>query len=125
MLSTSLTSQNPISFAPRLGDDPTDEIKELVKNLTNSAHADYIRSQINDERTYNDIAHYGAIFESVEDHGTTHICLLAPNGDAVAATNTINDYFGSFRSSAGIILNDEMDDFGVPGKQTKNTKTYN
>ena len=99
----------------RLGDEPSEEIKELVRNLTDRTHADLIRSQIDDQRTYNEPSHYGALFESVEDHGTTHICLLAPNGDAVAATNTVNDYFGSFRSSAGIILNDQMDDFGVPG----------
>lgn len=43
--------------------------------------------------------------------------VLAPNGDAIAVTSTINDYFGAqIRSSrTGIILNGEMDDFAVPG----------
>jgi gamma-glutamyltranspeptidase len=34
---------------------------------------------------------YGAAFlESASDHGTAHVSVLAANGDAVAATSTIN-----------------------------------
>lgn len=81
----------------RLGDEPSDDIKELVQNLTSPEHADFIRSQIDDTRTYNEPTHYGALFESVEDHGTANLCILAPNGDAVAATTTINYVLGSFK----------------------------
>ena len=31
----------------------------------------------------------------VKDHGTAHVSVLAPNGDAVAVTTTINLHFGS------------------------------
>ena len=81
----------------RLGDEPSEEIKELVRNLTDRTYADLIRSQIDDQRTYNEPSHYGALFESVEDHGTANLCILAPNGDAVAATTTINYVLGSFK----------------------------
>lgn len=99
-----------------LGDEPLAEVKELVKNLTSSEFADFIRSKIDDEKTYSDFDHYGAIYESVNDQGTANVCILAPNGDAVVGTSTINYSFGAYRASAGILLNNEMDDFALPGR---------
>lgn len=54
------------------------------------------------------------------DHGTTHYSIMDRFGNVVAATETINTYFGSevVVPGTGIVLNDEMDDFskspGVP-----------
>jgi len=50
---------------------------------------------------------------------TTHFSVVDTAGNAVASTTTLNDGFGSHvTSSAGFLLNDEMDDFttqpGVP-----------
>jgi len=50
---------------------------------------------------------------------TTHFSVVDPAGNAVASTYTLNDSYGSHAtSSAGFLLNDEMDDFttqpGVP-----------
>jgi gamma-glutamyltranspeptidase/glutathione hydrolase len=50
---------------------------------------------------------------------TTHFSVVDPAGNAVASTTTLNDSYGSHvTSSAGFLLNDEMDDFttqpGVP-----------
>ena len=50
---------------------------------------------------------------------TTHFSVVDAAGNAVACTTTLNDSFGSHvTSSAGFLLNDEMDDFttqpGVP-----------
>lgn len=67
-----------------------DEAQELVKNLTSKAYAEEIRSQIVDNQTFNDVHHYGANFTVVEDHGTAHLSVLAPNGDAVSVTSTVN-----------------------------------
>lgn len=63
---------------------------EVVKNLTNPEFAMEIRKKIDDHKTYSDYEHYGADFSSQEDHGTSHINIIAPNGDAIAATGTIN-----------------------------------
>ncbi len=48
-------------------------------------------SNINDSFTVNDPSYYGAdIYLPVEDHGTAHASILAPNGDAVSVTSTVN-----------------------------------
>jgi gamma-glutamyltranspeptidase/glutathione hydrolase len=52
------------------------------------------------------------------DHGTSHLCVADGEGNVVALTTTINLPFGAKLTVAGIVLNDEMDDFvaqpGVP-----------
>ena len=47
-------------------------------------------SRIEDDKTYNNASHYGAVFYTPEDHGTAHVSILAENGDAVSVTSTIN-----------------------------------
>ncbi|XP_044730162.1 scoloptoxin SSD14-like isoform X2 [Chrysoperla carnea] len=91
--------------------------KAMVKNLTSQAYAQQIYHQINDSRTYQDPEHYGAKAYTKNNHGTAHISVLAPNGDAVSVTSTINIYFGPSITSqrTGIILNSGMDDFSSPG----------
>jgi gamma-glutamyltranspeptidase/glutathione hydrolase len=55
-----------------------------------------------------------------ESHHTTHYSVMDADGNAVAVTTTINDWFGSRVTADGLgfLLNDEMDDFsskpGVP-----------
>lgn len=64
---------------------------QLNNNLTSKDYANQIRMKIEDTKTWNDPGHYGASFDSgAEDHGTAHLSVLAPNGDAVSVTSTIN-----------------------------------
>jgi gamma-glutamyltranspeptidase / glutathione hydrolase / leukotriene-C4 hydrolase len=65
-------------------------IETLIANLTSTEYAAYIRSQIDDAQTFDDMNHYGANFTNTEDHGTAHISVIAPNGDAVSVTSTVN-----------------------------------
>jgi gamma-glutamyltranspeptidase / glutathione hydrolase len=57
-----------------------------------------------------------------ESPHTTHYSVVDSDGDAVAVTTTINDWFGSRVTAEGLgfLLNDEMDDFaarpGVPNQ---------
>lgn len=44
---------------------------------------------INDSTTYNQ-SYYGPSLLMNMDHGTSHTSILAPNGDAVSFTSTIN-----------------------------------
>jgi gamma-glutamyltranspeptidase / glutathione hydrolase len=60
-----------------------------------------------------------AIVSLGEGPHTTHFSVVDAAGNAVASTTTLNDSYGSHvTSSAGFLLNDEMDDFttqpGVP-----------
>ncbi len=60
----------------------------------------------------------GPAAQPPRDHGTSHLCVADGEGNVVALTTTINLAFGSRISAAGVVLNDEMDDFvaqpGVP-----------
>lgn len=87
-----ITEAFKFAYAKRslLGDEPTDEIKEMMLNLTSLEYANEIRKLINDDRTSEDYEYYGAKYENKEDFGTAHISILMPNGDAISATATIN-----------------------------------
>ncbi|CAH1233823.1 GGT1 [Branchiostoma lanceolatum] len=106
-------------FAKRteLGDPHFVDVNEVVANMTSRAYAESLRLKINDSRTYN-YTYYGPSYAMPPDGGTSHLSVLAPNGDAVAVTSTINQYFGAKRRSpsTGILLNDEMDCFSSPNK---------
>ncbi|KAH8361159.1 hypothetical protein KR200_003313 [Drosophila serrata] len=94
------------------------DVQEMYENLINPAFAAEIRRLIRDNTTFEDLTYYGANFTNVEDHGTAHISVLAPNGDAISVTSSINADFGAKVRSrqTGIILNGQMDDFSTPGK---------
>ncbi|BEI82459.1 hypothetical protein CcaverHIS002_0303270 [Cutaneotrichosporon cavernicola] len=62
-------------------------------------------------------AYYGLETEPITDSGTTHLSILDQWGGAASVTSTINLIWGShvMCPETGIILNDEQDDFAVPG----------
>jgi gamma-glutamyltranspeptidase/glutathione hydrolase/leukotriene-C4 hydrolase len=45
---------------------------------------------MSDYMTWQDAEHYGAEVIVPDDHGTAQISVLAPNGDAVSVTSTVN-----------------------------------
>jgi gamma-glutamyltranspeptidase/glutathione hydrolase len=73
---------------------------------------------------FNELEQYAAAHpvpqENHESPHTTHYSVVDAEGNAVAVTTTINDWFGSRVTAEGLgfLLNDEMDDFsakpGVP-----------
>lgn len=66
---------------------------QLYKNLTSTGYAEDLRQKIDDKKTYSDPLHYGAEYGTSVDHGTAHVSILAPNGDAVAVTTSVNTQY--------------------------------
>uniref|UniRef100_T1JME8 Uncharacterized protein n=1 Tax=Strigamia maritima TaxID=126957 RepID=T1JME8_STRMM len=105
------------AFAQRsqLGDPAFVEIDEVVSKLMSKGYARAIRDKIRPDNVQSFSA-YGLVLSNPDDSGTAHLSVLAPNGDAVAVTSSVNTWLGAgIRSrSTGIVLNNEMDDFSFP-----------
>jgi len=106
------------AFADRaefLGD--ADFVEVPVDRLLSTEHAERLATLIDEEQTF-PLSKYGRFLAAV-DGGTSHISVIDAAGNAVACTETINTYFGSYvvEPKYGIVLNDEMDDFAaIPGQ---------
>lgn len=96
----------------RLG-DPAFAIgaARAVRQMIDKGLARRLERRIDVSRTYPP-RHYARRLEGIpDDHGTTHVGVVDKDGMAVSATSTINVGFGSGVVAAGIILNNQMDDF--------------
>ncbi|XP_073698631.1 glutathione hydrolase 1 proenzyme-like [Garra rufa] len=101
----------------KLGDPLYEDLTEIVKIMTSESFADDIRSKITDPGTHQLNYYEQEDIDGVpDDHGTSHLSVLAEDGSAVAVTNSINNHFGSgvMSNSTGIIFNDQMNDFIDP-----------
>ncbi|CAH1777934.1 unnamed protein product [Owenia fusiformis] len=89
-------------------------LSELVDRMSDPDHIDSIRSKLSD-RTF-PASHYSP-YSLKTDGGTAQISILAPNGDAVSLSSSLNFGYGSLvkGKTTGIIYNNAMDDFSTPG----------
>ncbi len=56
----------------------------------------------------------GAVGRPPGPGGTSHLCVIDRDGNAVALTTTVNGYFGSkLVTPGGVVLNNQMDDFSL------------
>lgn len=86
-------------------------------DMLSEATAHEIRTKISDNTTY-PVSYYNpANLEVLTDGGTSHIVAADHSGLSVSITTTINTLFGSrlMVPETGIILNNEMNDFSIPG----------
>lgn len=103
------------AYAQRAGlEDKADDPGRMERLMAKLLSEEYIRDSVS---KIDGIAHhddrYGAAMYFKEDHGTAHVSVLDSEGNAVAASSSINLYFGSglWSAQTGILYNDVMDDF--------------
>lgn len=103
-----------------LGDaDFVPSVQEAVQKMSNIDFGRETAAKIDDTKTFDDPKHYTDLFQTTNQHGTTHVSAVDRFGMAVTVTSTINLLFGSMvlDETTGIIFNDHMDDFSIPGKE--------
>ncbi len=82
-----------------------EEVKKVVSLLTSASWLASTAAKIRPDWTSSDPAYYGVEKSAANDAGTSHTSILAENGDAVAATSTVNTYFGSSKWMHQMIWN--------------------
>ncbi|KAJ9149929.1 Gamma-glutamyltranspeptidase 1 [Pleurostoma richardsiae] len=101
-----------------LGDpDFVSDAVPLEHDMLSEQMAQRTRSRINDNATLPVDAYDPKAIYTPDSHGTSHIVTADSSGLTVSTTTTINMLFGSqvMTPDTGIILNNEMNDFSVPG----------
>jgi len=80
-----------------------------------------IRSKILDDHTQPVSVYDPKNFSISESHGTSHIVAADASGMTITSTSTINLLFGSqlMVPETGVIMNNEMNDFSIPGHHNK------
>lgn len=111
-------------FAMRmhLGDPDFVNITGVVNALTSDDYMSFLASErFDDASVLDSLLKYGGEYNATsfltDDSGTSHLSVLDHLGNAVSLTSTVNTYFGSkiVSPSTGILFNDQMDDFSIPG----------
>ncbi|OKL62532.1 hypothetical protein UA08_02420 [Talaromyces atroroseus] len=107
------TSFGDPSFLPGL--------QQREQDILSDGFASSIRRRISDFHTQDVSAYDPDGLESLDTPGTSHISAADHSGLAISLTTTINLFFGSLVMvpETGIIMNNEMDDFSIPGSSNR------
>ncbi|HEX6770192.1 MAG TPA: gamma-glutamyltransferase [Candidatus Binatia bacterium] len=101
--------------AEHLGDP--DFVHVPIRKLTDKSYGAWVRRRISPHQTHGP-TYYGYYNYEGEKGSTTHFSVIDRHGNAVACTQTVNTRFGSklLVAKAGIVLNNEIDDFAIHGE---------
>ncbi|PHH87094.1 hypothetical protein CDD83_9317 [Cordyceps sp. RAO-2017] len=108
------------AYAARLElGDPAfvDNATALEAHILDDAYAQRVRRRISDRHTQPVRVYDPKGIYTPDSHGTSHITTADHSGMAVSLTTTVNLIFGAriMEPTSGIVLNDEMNDFSIPG----------
>ncbi|KAG6003930.1 hypothetical protein E4U21_001609 [Claviceps maximensis] len=91
-----------------------------TKNMISAETGAAIRARISPRTTF-DLSVYDPMgLESLDTPGTSHIVAADASGLTVSMTTTVNLLFGSqlMVPETGVIMNNEMNDFSIPGESS-------
>ncbi|TEB37867.1 hypothetical protein FA13DRAFT_1725483 [Coprinellus micaceus] len=91
-------------------------VLERMNHIPTKEYAKGILANLTDDTTHPS-SYYQPEYDVPVNYGTSHSSIIDSNGMAVSITSSINRVFGSqvMDPETGVILNDEMDDFSIPG----------
>uniref|UniRef100_A0A914PQT5 Uncharacterized protein n=1 Tax=Panagrolaimus davidi TaxID=227884 RepID=A0A914PQT5_9BILA len=94
------------------------DANKVIQKLTNLTFIGEIAEKIRTTEKSLDPSEYGAELEQPGKHGTSHTSVIDASGNAISMTSSVNYIYGARRRSPhlGIIYNDQMDDFSLPGQ---------
>ncbi|KAI3844334.1 hypothetical protein MKX03_006137 [Papaver bracteatum] len=109
-----------LGYRMNLGDPKFVDITKFEDNMLSTSFAAELREKIKDDTTL-PTKDYLPKWSQLNDHGTSHFCIVDKDRNVVSMTATINHYFGAgiLSPSTGIILNNQMDDFSAPNEEPK------
>jgi gamma-glutamyltranspeptidase / glutathione hydrolase len=92
-------------------------LNTFQQEIINETTAERTRSMISDTHTLNVSAYDPQGYITLTDHGTSQVTVADASGMVISLTSTVNTLFGSqvIVPSTGVIMNNEMNDFSVPG----------
>ncbi|OBT74840.1 gamma-glutamyltransferase [Pseudogymnoascus sp. 05NY08] len=101
-----------------LGDpDFVEGINDFQTHMLDTSNAHATRHRISDDHTLDPADYNPKLLSHPDSHGTSHIVTTDASGLSITLTTTINLSFGSRLCvpETGIIMNNEMNDFSIPG----------
>ncbi|CAN6466000.1 unnamed protein product [Victoria cruziana] len=98
-----------------LGDPDFVNVTSYQHDMLSPEFAAQLRKKILDNTTFAP-NYYMPKWSQLQDHGTSHFCIVDAERNAVSMTSTVNYAFGAsvLSPSTGIVLNNEMNDFSMP-----------
>ncbi|KAF8400911.1 hypothetical protein HHK36_014214 [Tetracentron sinense] len=104
-----------LAIRMNLGDPDFVNISKYMSDMLSPSYAKRIQQKIFDNSTFPP-DYYMNRWNQLNDHGTSHFCIVDADRNAVSMTTTVNYYFGAgiLSPSTGIVLNNEMNDFSTP-----------